>query len=44
LSKILKKKKSFLKKAEETEPQPEPTEKTIAVSKLTLFLFGIIAI
>lgn len=36
-------KQSFLEKAEETEPQPQPIERTMAVLKLTLFLFGIIA-
>jgi len=36
-------KQSEHEKAEEIEPQPEPTERTITVLKLTLFLFGIIA-
>ena len=35
-------KQSVLEKAEEAERQPEPTERTMAVLKLTLFLFGII--
>ena len=36
-------KQSVLEKAEETEPKPEPTERTRTVLKLTVFLFGIIA-
>ena len=36
-------KQSVLEKVEKTEPRPEPTERTMAVLKLTLFLFEIIA-
>jgi hypothetical protein len=36
-------KQSVLEKAEETELLPEPMDRTMAVLKLTLFLFGIIA-
>jgi hypothetical protein len=36
-------KQSVLEKAEETEPQPQPTERTMPVLKLTLFFSGIIA-
>jgi hypothetical protein len=36
-------KQSVLEKAEETEPQPEPTDRTMAVLKFTLILFEITA-
>jgi hypothetical protein len=36
-------KQSVLEKADETEPQPDPTERNMAVLKLSLFVFGIIA-